>query len=375
MNILFIGLFLVLPFSNFLFTKLDMWHAQGFFFQVGLLVAYSLHIFKKNKPLGSLLLWSGLLTSYYWLIILEQGKGYAVQVFLPFFNFLCMVICYDLIVKYPTKENLQKLLTYLTIPVSLVLIYALLQRLQLDQFYSGLAHGPDKLVGTIGNPMHLGHYLCICLPCFLMLSGEWRKIGILAILGIIILTQSMTSLCIAVIVLIFCSCFKRIFKLREILLIGVLLVLFYALQYNTINDAIKNFTFSQGRFEFWSKLFPVFKQKPITGWGLGIMNALAQQKEFLGWRHVHNEFFHFSVELGLIGFSIIIWGVIDYFKTFWKIKGESLSVILAGMFLAFTLTSLFGYPAHLWISSGMAILAYAGMYLLKESYDSNLKGN
>ena len=353
-----------LPFAHllsFATTKVDIWHAQGYFLQLGILVLYFLHLFKRSRPLSLLLLWAGLSTFYYWIYFHITLNQYPTFVFLPFFNFLCLVILYDLIIHYLNKDIFLKLIKYLSFSVGLILIYCVLQKLNLDQFYKSLnpAVEKDTVVGTIGNSMHLSHYLAIALPLFLIYKGEIRKLLILFCLFAIFLTGSISGLFIALIVLIFYSFFERVFTLKEIALLGLLAVLVFVFKFHNLKNILENLS-SSGRIDIWKKYYLVFKERPITGWGLGVVNGLAQKKEFLGWRHLHLEIYHFAVELGLISVGLIIWGIIDYFK---RLQKDKAGLIMASVFLGFLIASCFGYPCHIWLMASLGIISYSYNYL------------
>ena len=359
----------VLPFSAVFFMmanlKIDIWHSQGYFAQAGILILYCIHLFKKNKPLSLLLLWSGLLTFYLFVNIHSQTQQYAALVFFPFFNFLCMVILFDIITSYLNKKDFEKIYKYLSLSVAIVLVYCVLQKLNLDQFYRSMNDAvlSDSLVGTVGNTMHLSHYLAICIPFFLINNKVAGKIGVLATLGIIILSGSSSGLFVALAVLAFYSCFFPIFNKKEIILLVLIGAIALVVKHPDIPTLAKDLIYSNGRMEIWKKYLPIFAEKPITGWGLGIVNGFAQKEPVLGWRHLHNEFFHYAVELGLIGVGFIIWGIVDFFR---RLKKEKLSVISASVFLGFILTSLFGYPSHLWLLSSMGLISYSYFYTGEE---------
>lgn len=358
-----IGILCLLPFAHFLLRGVDIWHAQGYFLQISILLLYCLKLSKRSKPLAWLLAWTGLLTTFIFYSIQAESKQYAITIFLPFFNLLCGIILFDCITTFLKKDFFSKYLKYFAISVILVAIYAVLQKFKLDQFYNGLANGPDEIVGVIGNPMHLAHYLAICLPVFFLLEKKLCKLGILFTLLVILLTKSVSGFGVALIVIIIGQYLLRIFTAREIYLVVGLILLVGFLEYKSIVNIFHNLTYSSGRVEIWQKFLPIFQKKPITGWGLGTVNSFAKQAQFSGWRHLHNEYYHYALELGLIGLGIILWGIVDYVNRFIKGVRDNASISMFLMFMAFCLTALFGYPSHLWVISGLAVLAYSYQYL------------
>jgi O-antigen ligase len=356
---IFISLILALPFSCFLFTKLDIWYTQGYFAQLLILVLYSLHLYKKSKPFGVLFLWVGVMTIFYCISTQVSTKQLPILLILPFINLICIAVLFDIITKYVKKENYITILKWYPIILLVLSVYAILQKFSLDQFFQhfNTAGLPDEIVGTIGNPMHFAHYLTICLPMVFCLVTKYRNPLILLILFAISLTGSLSGLIIALLLIGFYQYHYRLYSIREICLFLTLVVLFLLYKRPDIG-----FVSDSGRIAVWREYLDIFKEKPITGWGIGIINAMASKKDSIlySWRHLHNEFYHFTIELGLVGLGIIIWGIVDYFKHF---KKDSIGLSINLVFIGFLLCSLFGYPAHLWVLSTLGILAYSYNYL------------
>lgn len=363
-----IATFCILPFSNFfLKQKADIWHAQGYFLQFGILLLYCLKLFKRSKPLACLFFWAGLVTLANFINITFATKHYPIVIFFPFFNFLCGVILFDLITEYLTPELYRMLLKSLAISIALVVGYCILQKLSLDQFFHtidgmGGIDKKDAIVGTIGNPMHSSHYLAMALPVFFLLEKKLCKLAVIVTLAVIFLTGSASGIVIALIALIFYSFFHKVFSIREIILASIAFIIALIWKHPNLS-----FFGNAGRFEIWQKFYPEFSKKSITGWGLGIVNSFAKQQNFAGWRHLHNEFYHYSIEIGVIGLGLILWGVVDYFRLFWKSSKDKLSVATGSIFLGFTLSSLTGYPSHLFLLASMGILSYSFFYLKEKS--------
>jgi len=368
MNNLLLFFLICLPFSAFLIPRLDIWHAQGYYAQTAILIFYCYHLYKKNKPFAILFGWVGLLTSYLFINVQIQTKQLPILVFLPFFNFLCIVILFDVLTTYVNKEFFNKFIKYFSIPFLIILVYSVVQQLGLDQFYRSIdlslrTVNNNEVVGIIGNPMHNSHFIVICLPVLFMFKGWVRKLLILFTLFVILLTRSSSGFILALVVILFGQLFLKIFNWKEIILGIILGLIVGVLKFHSLDDAIKHFTFSSGRFEVWKNYIPVFIKKPLTGWGLGVINELSLQKQFFNWRHLHLEYYHFAVELGLIAVGIAFWGIVDYFRKFKSAVKDDVTVVMASMFLGFLLTSLFGYPMHLWILSVLGITAYSYLYI------------
>ena len=373
MNILFLILLVGLPWANFLFNKFDIWSAQGLFFQLGILIIFSCSFFLKpkskeirNYPLGTFVLWSGLITLFYWTIYMLKTKQYPIMIFLPFFNLLCVVLFYKLAVEYLTEKDIARILKGLSISVFVVLCYCILQILNLDQFYTavydkqGLALGTigqDALVGTIGNATHLAGYLAICQPLFFK-KNWFNGIALTILWFVIIMTKSASGLCVALAVLWFWLLLKKQYKwFLFIIIICLIPVTLYW-------QRIPEFIDPAGRLSIWKILLKIFKTRPITGWGLGMVRAM-NIKEAGTWSHAHNEYLQVAVELGIVGLGIVVWGIVDYFRRFWKLRNDDLAIKMAEIFFGFCLLGLFLFPAHLFLMATIGILTYSGIYVLE----------
>lgn len=362
---IFLILLCVLPFSNFLFRSLDIWHGQGMFFQLGILALFcwSLIARGKNKlisniPLASITLWFGLLTSYVWVNTIVATKQYPVMIFFPFFNFLCFLLFYKTSAEYLNEKNIIRILKFLSYSVFVVIVYSYLQKLNLDQFYKGLGGVKyDELVGTIGNTSHLAGYLAMCQPLFFKKS-KFNILALVMLWGVLIMCKSASGLLTGLAIVLFYLLLKKRYK--ETMLIFIVSLIPVVLFRDRLNDF---FTFS-GRLEIWKLLFERFKEKPITGWGLGIINAFKIKPEGSLWRHAHQEYYQYAIETGLIGLSLIVWAIIDYFRNFRTLKTD-LAIKLASIFFGFCFLGLFTFCSHLWLLASMGIISYSFLYALK----------
>lgn len=364
MDKIFLILLCGLPFSHMVFNKMDIWHGQGHWFQIGILALLcgslvhkpkSVHIV--NKPLACFTLWIGLVTAFSWYSVLVVAKNYPIKLFFPFFNFLCFVVFYKHSLEYLNQESIEKILKYLSYCVLVILGYCVLQKLNLDQFFAmaNLPKGtPDTVVGTIGNTSHLAGYLAICQPLFF---GK-KLFGILSLCLlwlIILMVNSASGVITGIAVLIFYFFHSKSYKKLGIL-IGLCLVLGIVLFLKT------NFFSDSHRFHAWSLMYNTFKEKPIIGSGMGILNTGIVNTGTI-WRHAHLEYFQIALETGIIGLGLLSWCIFDYFKTFRTFK-TNLTIRLASIFVGFCVLGLFSFPAHLWLLSSMGMIAYSWLFIL-----------
>ncbi len=365
---LILALVCLLPFGHLLFKQLDLWHGQGQFFQAGLLIIFSLSFFVKpkqintiNKPLGAFILWAGLSTSCVWIKTLTATQNYAIKIFLPFFNLLCLVLFYKLCLEYLNSKSIDKILKWFRYSVILILFYCVLQYLQLDEFLKGMDNsGRDELVGTIGNASHLAGYLAIVSPLFFNKKGI---LPLILLLIILLLAGSASGLFVAVVVGIVYLLLKKRYLWSGI-------ISFLACSGGTILLFDKSgFFTSNHRIELWKMAFEGFRQKAITGFGLGsfALNKFETGGIVSVWRHAHNEYFQIAFELGLIGLFLLLWVVYSAIKDGWLIHSKENGILLFTMLIGFLALSLFTFTMHLWQISVLGMFIYSAIYVIKNN--------
>ena len=106
----------------------------------------------------------------------------------------------------------------------------------------------------------------------------------------------------------------------------------------------------------------------ITGFGLGYIMARSQivpaTSMLHSWKHIHNAPLQVLMELGVIGFGLLLWSLCAYWKRFWQVRQQPLATICAGIFLLFSFSSLFHFVDHLWVTAAMGLIGYCGVYVL-----------
>ena len=363
MSNLFIIFFSLLPWSSFLFRQIDIWHSSGQFIQVSILILFAYSFFEKpkyvqvlNKPLGSFIAWAGLITAYGWITVFSKTQHYPIKIFMPFFNLLCLVLLYKLIVEYLDNANIERILKWLKYSVILLLFYCVLQYLKLDEFLKGINNTGDQLVGTIGNSMHLSGLLAILQPLFFKKNRE-NILSLILLWLIIFATGSASGLIAGVAVILFWLWFKK----RKIAIIasGISFVSLIVLHLTH-----NKFFFNSDRFRVWSLVWKTVKDKFITGFGLGTYGLSGIGDTGIHWQHVHNEYYQIVFELGLIGLILILCCIWDYFRKFNSLKTD-LTIRLASIFFGFCLINCVTFFCHLWLTSTIAMMAYAGIYTIK----------
>lgn len=353
---IFISLIALSPFGLFLFRQLDPWHGMGMYIQIAILVLFSLSL--KNRPLGVLTLYLGLLTSYVWGITLIHSGQYALKIFLPFFNFLCFVILYKVIQEKVNRDTIETLFKWLSYSLIGLLFYCVLQKLNLDQFFvdNSISTNPDQIVGTLGNPSHLAGLLAIIQPFFFN-----NKLALILLWVLLIIIGSASGVIVGILVLLFY--FFHTHKNRFFTLLSLSTILGVV----TLISHKSFFTFS-GRLWAWQKTLDIFikSKSQITGLGLGSFSLInLNSGPCSTWRHLHLEYFQVLFECGVIGLGLVSWCIYDYFKTFSENK-NNLTIKIATIFFGFCMLSFFTFPAHLWLLSLFGILSYSLLYAIKE---------
>ena len=391
MNHILLVLFIVLPFSQFLFRThyllrtMDMHHAHGVFFEIMVLIAFSYSLWKKplkplheklhqkNLPIALTFLWIGLTVILRLSYSIASSNQYNITV-LPFLNLTCFIILYKLITDYLTEKDLNNILKYMAYTIALMVAYSFLQALNLDQFYKHFATTArttykDSIVGTIGNPTILANYLAICLPILYFNKTKLSSFTILGIWVILLLIHSASGIVIALIVTIFYNFYYQI-RFKHERFLAVLVTLFIPITIYLYGFSHIKLLFNpSGRLDFWKYAWDYMKDTPITGIGLGGMRLLTQKSgQFIAWGHTHNELYNMTIETGLVSTILLVILIYAYFKRFFIIQNKSeLTVCLTSIFLAFLLTTFFNFTAHLYMTGALGLLGYSGLYSLREN--------
>lgn len=371
---LLLSLIVIVNLSPFLVPAIDIWHATGMGVQAMILLMFSWSFFERpkyqsiqNKPLAFLHLWIAGFTAFIcFKSQIALGK-YDIHHFFPYFNFLCILMLYKMIVQYIDIKDIRKVYLFLRYSIIATLLLSTLQVFERAQFFALLHPGYQDgtyynnfVTGVIGNGTHLSGFLAMCAPLFFKKNRE----DILALILLVILLIFHTGQNIGEPAVsgwvVFCGCllFYVFNKNKNIFWPVVLLGLAGAcLVFTKVNPRILA---DNGRFEWWQLFWKSSKEMFITGFGLGSINLTAL--EFKTPRHLHMEYLQFLVELGVIGLAGIVWLIKDFFER--GVSKESL--IFKTMFVGFLISSFFTYPAHLWIPSTYACIAYSCFMVLNE---------
>jgi hypothetical protein len=352
-----------------------MWHAQGFWAQAGLALLFSWTFFEKPKrrskpniPLGLLHLWIAISTA--WFCFMGQMNGrYETAHFFPYFNFLCIILLYKIFVLYLDRKRIEKILIGIRYVLIATLIVSALQIFDLSQIFRRISahHTHNNIVtGFLGNGTHLSGFLACCSPVFFW---KMKRIDILSlVLLVLVLLHTGTTIGDPSIsgFIILPILFFYFFKNNNIAMgVLALLVMLFIIALPYIP---KHFFSFQGRFPLWRAYWPYFKRYAVTGTGLGAVNLthnMIYKPPGMEVRQLHLEYYQFAFELGLIGLGLIFNLIYSFCK---KIAETRLQLVLKSMVIGFLLSSLFNFPAHLWLPSIWTLFAYAGFLTIRKNY-------
>lgn len=351
--------------------KFQMWHAQGIWVQVLIMVMFSWSFFEKPKyqqrrniPLGLLHLWVGINTAF--VCTLSQIKGvYNYWTLFPYFNFLCLVILYTLITRYITREQTKTVLVYMRYVVIATLGMCVLQYIGLSQFFKLFVRNTGPLyynivTGFIGNGTHLSGFLAMCTPLFLIKKSRENYLAlsllffILCFSGTTVNDPSISGFIIAGF-LVFYMSEKKFFTFGMLIVFVGLLGIFLS-----INNS--KFFVPSGRLPLWEAYIPLLKGRFITGSGLGTVKLLSATPQFPDAHHLHLEYYQYLVELGFIGLMLIL----NIIVSFIKLKpANRTDRALKGIVYGFLISCFFNFPSHLWLPSTWCIVCYS-LFLIQE---------
>lgn len=367
-------LILGLPVSPLIFNKLDIWHAAGFFSQTVIWSGFGVMLWGaakqrtvSNLPIALLFIWCGITVLHVCHIQLVGGK-YNTGTFFPFFNLLTILMLYHLLSYYLHKAQVCMVIKALQFVVCFTTILCTLQHFGLAQFtkmavpFTGDGRANSQMIGFLGNGTHLSAFIGMMFPVLFINTS--RQTFLTAVLCILLLTQcgevagdpALTGWAIILAyAIMFSLSSKRHWWISIVLFIGAVL---YGM-------AHPSFTSFNGRIAIWSAAFDHIQSNfPLTGSGLGSVNMLAAKTQvFASWRHLHQEYLQYTLEIGLIGLALIanvVWNLITTKANDWTERCLKMSV-MGFLISCFTLSS-----SHLWVMSVYATIFYSLFMALHE---------
>lgn len=365
-----------ISFSPLLIKRPDIWHCQGIFAQTVIMVAFAWSFIEKRKniaisnwPLAALIFWTGLQTA--WFCWQNQIEGrYDIKHFFPYFNFICLLILYQIITYYLSRSHIEKILVCMKYVVIATLLVCVLQKFGLAQYFELLK---DKLspelqaknrelnnlvTGFLGNGTHLSGFLGSTIPLFLWRSKreDCLVLGLMALVlahcGTTIGMPSVAGPLAILFILVYWFKNRCLTIAAGVGLIGAFIGFLNGIQFFS----------ATGRIAIWEYYWHIFQKMPITGFGLGAVNILFPHTPFPESRHVHLEYLQYGVEIGLVGLICIL-GMVNHF--FHMVARDKTELCLKACILGFLITGFLNYPSKLWLVSTWAMFWYAAMFSLR----------
>lgn len=401
MNILLNAIVLGVSFAPFIFQKLDMWEAQGFWAQGLILLGFTYSFFEKprnkylkNKPLSMFMIYvtmSFLLAIYGGYITSLHGKVYSifaqtefnvsefkpiiqivkaifvqVNIAAQYLNMLTMLLFYTLVTKYLSRRKIETILWRLRYVYIGTLLLCTLQYFGLSQFFNlidpmkftGQAHHYNAVVGFSGNGTHLSGFLASLSPLLFIKFNREDKLA-LGLLVLVLLKAGMMvgDPAISGFIVLIVSVWW-IFKSKyNTIILGILAIICL-----TLVNKTDFFSFT-GRQQIFIEYIKFFKKMPILGCGLGFVNSVFVRTQVPTARHLHLEYFQVAVEMGLIGLVLFINIIRDFIS---KVAEDRTELVLKAGVVGFLVSCLFNYPAHLWLPSTIAMFFYASFYTINK---------
>lgn len=362
-----------LPWSPFLTRPIDLWHSQATWAHGWLIIltvgaiARGIRSFS-NHPLAAWVLWSGLSWLLNWYHVMRQERLYPYATLMPWLHVIAIGCFYLAACTWWTRQTLTTLIRWVAISGTVSVLYGYLQLMNLDQFFTnreailvnGINTYRDVIVGMVGNTSHYAAFLAFLIPCWIAQRQWWARMTAIGAAGLILLAHSTGAL-----VALAGSGLMLAWAWRRWLGVTLLIA---AIPLGVLLLYLPEWSQDHGRFAISQHFWSIFQTHPITGMGLGWVmeqSRIVTDPLLKSWRHLHNEFFQVALEQGLIGCSLVLWGLFHAFRRAWAVRQDRLAQTCAAILLAVTLNSLVNWPTHLWVLGSLGLMAYCGIYIVE----------
>ena len=203
------------------------------------------------------------------------------------------------------------------------------------------------LTSTWSNPNRFAKYLDLVLPLsfvyLLTQKNSKKKVFPAVFIGgglvCLFLTKSLGGMAAIFAALVILFAIKN-WKLCLIFL--VILSFFVVFNFNWLINIANRYGSTELRFYTWRNIvFPIIKDHPITGSGLGTYVKISHEYSDAMkavHSHAHSIYFNYLSELGILGFGMLLWVIIIFFrKSITYLRKHSFFVargIIGGCFLS-----------------------------------------
>ena len=271
-------------------------------------------------------------------------------------------------------KKIRRILTYIVIFAFSLSLFAIIQKLTWNGkifWFRELRYGGSPF-GPYVNHNNYAGYMEMVIPLaigLIFLSKDINKKLMLGFMTIVMAGTVFMSLSRAGMVSLICSLVflslmmslsknpKHRFPIVFLIVISLLLFLGYI---GILSDSLNRiFTLTEPdklsqemRPKVWKDSLYYFKDFPIFGSGLGTFeNVFPKYKSFanqITFSHAENEYLQALTECGALGFLIILWGIIIFFKTIFRYaKKDLMTLCLFTSVVAIAIHSLFDFNLHI----------------------------
>ncbi|MFB0518079.1 MAG: O-antigen ligase family protein [Acidobacteriota bacterium] len=271
-------------------------------------------------------------------------------------------------------QKIRRILTYIVIFAFSLSLFAIIQKLTWNgkiYWFRELRYGGDPF-GPYVNHNHYSGYMEMVIPLaigLIFLNKDINKRLMLGFMTIVMAGTVFMSLSRAGMISLICSLVflslmlssktnpKHRFPIVSLIVISLLLFLAYTgILSNSLNRILTltepDKLLQETRPKIWKDSLYYFKDFPIFGSGLGTFeNAFPKYKSFSPrsiYLYAHNDYLQAIAECGALGFVIILWGIITFFRTiFQHVKKDPMSLCLVTSVVAIAIHSLFDFNLHI----------------------------
>lgn len=329
-------------------------------------------IWKKSKPMALLLGWSIFLFFLYKGFFVNDAVKNANFTLNPIalFNLMNIVLYgFFYYILHQIKLDTDKIYKTFCFIAIVQSVYVLLQFLQLDQFFLNISHliNNQKVswpVGLWANEALVSWCIAICSPFFLRFKEPRFKVGYGVCFMACLATKCSAGIVAFILGFIFWLFFTKGRKYAIILLVCLSLFGAWALQ----SGKFTYYFNPTHRFEVWKKAIDIYKEKPITGRGLGsfrmeFYNLAPEFRSDGHWAQAHNDYIQVLYEHGLVGLGILLSLMWITFLSFWR---KRVGLIPVTSLFVMAMLAFWGFPFR----TSMGVLALVSLVLAEKEFNN-----
>ncbi len=291
------------------------------------------------------------------------------------YKIIAYALLYFLIVNNVNNyRKIRRIFTSIVIFAFSLSLFAIIQRITWNgkiYWFRVLRYGGEPF-GPYVNHNHYAGYIEMVIPLAIAMIFLNKDINKRLMLGFMIMVMTATvfiTLSRAGIISLICAfvflCLMLFSKKNsKISLLAIALILISLLAFliyigilsEALNEILtltdSDMLFQEIRLKGWNDCLNIFKDFPIFGSGLETLKDIfPQYKSFSPkYRYVyaHNDYLQALTECGALGFSIILWGIIAFYRTICKFdKKDTIRICLLASVVAIAIHSFFDFNLHI----------------------------